>query len=727
MNVVKYIFVILVFFLSVSCDNDTRYTEWSAEIDKLNSEAFDVRYKDIGLSKAKAFEVLRLIDQHMPEALAAKAEAWNTLAYAYFLTSYFDSSRTYLNEIRAINSVYANKEIEEAISYITEARLLLRECKYAEAFLIYDSTLTLFNGGVLNRLRYNDYIPFKKYDHRRYNWAKSDYLIGNAVLGYYYRDTELPVILKSLNKIADNDRLHIDTTQLSVLYYTYAGSYEKAIRTDSMHLYHAIGYVKKGLDIMMNPALRNDYYLANFYQITGSILLNRAAQQYLQGQYVEDFKKEYLIGKYAWDAAKVASDSLPLLLLKAADTIFRQYDDPYQNLASNVHIGNYYLAGNDTVSAKAYYLKAVTCDSVTSARKSASPIWTRRLYHTLLKNASDRNTMAEIRNWFGLYSKASAVITENTRRDYNAQRDKTEAEDSAKRALFLVFLTLPVCAVVLVLLYFLNRKNNKLKAALRDNALQYQQLQFVQKKLIEQKRMELLTYVVRGISHELSQPLGSITQTLYDTFKDIETLKGGKGNLPDDVYERIVENLKSDVLTIARSKDAISDLVNSFRNTIRENIIDPETDFNLGLKLEDIVRVIKPTVKSNIRLIVDCDPGMVIRTFPLLFSQVLTNLISNANQHAFPDSDSPDDTIRIRCEQSGRDLVIQCVDNGVGIPENELDRLCQPFVSKKQTNLGLGLSLVKNIVEQYMKGEINFSSGHGLTVTVVIPGCIIKP
>ncbi len=744
MNVVKYIFVVVILFFGVSCNNHTRHTDWSTTIDKLNSESFDLRYKDIEMSKAKAFEALRSIETHMPDYDAAKAEAWNSIAYACFLTSYFDSTRLYLHKIRNINSEYADKGIEEAITYITEARLLLRECRYAEAFIIYDSTLTIFSGG-FNRLKYNDCVPMKKYNHWRYNYAKSDYLIGNAVLGYYYRDTELPIILKSLNEIENNARLHVDTTQLSVLYYTYAGSYEKAIPADPKNLYNALDYVKKGLDIMKNPASRNDYYLANFYQITGAILRNEGTKNWMSGKdsglirnYIENFKKEYLVGQYGWSVTSVESDSLPLLLLKKADAIFRQYDDPYQNLASDVHIGNYYLAMHDTISAWDYYSRAIECDSVISTRKGYARIWTKQLYHILLKNVSNRNTIEEVSHWYDMYSNASAVITENTKRDYNAQRDKAEAEATAKRSLFFVFLVLLVCVAITVLLYFLHRQNKKLKKArsvlklrneeLEENRvdleLQYQQLQFVQKKLIEQKRMELLTYVVRGISHELSQPLGSITQTLYDTFKDIETLGGGRDKLPGEEYDAIVKNLKSDLLTISRSKDAISDLVNSFRNTIKENVIDPETDFNLSQKLDDIVKVIKPTIKSNIRLIVDCDPDMVVRTFPLLFSQVLTNLISNANQHAFPNSDNPNDTIHIICKASGRNLIIQCIDNGIGVPENELDKLCQPFVSKKKSNLGLGLSLVKNIMEQYMKGEISFASDNGLTVTVVIPNCI---
>lgn len=922
-----YLLALLV--LSVSCSSGPQDSEWGMAIDKLNRESFDLRYKNIEEAKAQAFDALRLIDAYEPEDYNAKAEAWNNLAYACFLTSYFDSTRYYINQIRNIGVDYQNREIEEAITYITEARLFLRECKYADAFIIYDSTLTLFDKRI-NRLKYNDILPIKTYDHPRFHFAKSEYLIGNAVLGFYYRDTELPIILKSLDQIQDNPELHIDTTQMGTLYYTYAGSYEKAISADVGNFYRAFDYIKRGYDLMLSPDSRNEYYLANFFQITGAILENRDVHHWLSGSdsvqmkaYIEDFKQEYLIGKYGWDPAVVGSELLPLYLLLWADSIFQRYDDPYQMLASSLHIGNYYLRHDDSLAAFDYLYRGIKYDSVIAARKGYGRIWTRTLYQTLLQNVSeDRHSIDDVKKWFDIYSTEAAIIAENTKRDYNTQREKAEAEAIAKRSLVFIGLILVVFVAVIILLYFLYLQNKKLKkarsvlarrneeleenrtdlellakigkhvvstleiddeskkaafvdsiysqikelkvlaalpnfsfilyikndngsglqryckeavdsqvdisvhpmtdlhrpavgyfikygrealcfgdwnaeyasyadhvgidsglidpnrtisgnptrslafinlynkkgdkigvlsfqtteqgafkkpllmasfeiigeyvAAALDNAMQYEELQFVQKRLIEQKRMELLTHVVRGISHELSQPLGSITQTLYDTIRDVDTLSRERAGLSDSEYDTLMGHVRADLQTISRSKDAISDLVNSFRNTIKENMIDPKTEFNLCAKLDDIIKVVKPTIKSNINLVVSCNPGTVVRSFPLLFTQVITNLISNANHHAFPDSDSPEDTIRVVAQAFGKDLVVQCIDNGIGIPENELDTLCQPFVSKKQNNLGLGLSLVKNIVEQYMNGEITFSSSGGLTVTVVMPDCIVK-
>ncbi len=717
MKIVKYISLVVICLLYACGSGNTMSDKGNniiATIDSLNRQAFDMRYKEIDISKAAAQTALQLIEEHIPQYNDAKAQAWNHLAYACFLTSQFDDTRFYIDKIRTIEADYDNRQIEETISYITEARLFLRECKYVEAFTIYDSTITIFNG-FFNKLRYNDVLPFKKYNHERYNWALSDYLIGNAVLDYYYRETELPIILSSLDRIERNKNLHIDTTQLSVLYYTYAGSYEKAIGEDVNNLYLALDYIKKGLDLMENPAMRNNYQLANLYQIISSIMTGQGTQKWLVGKdsekihrHFDDIKENYLVLKYGWNRESVASSELPLLLLLEADSLFRRYDDPYQNLASSLHIGNYYLLRGDKTTAWSYYTQAIEFDSIISSRGGSARIWTGRLYKTLLLNVSEQNTISQIKHWYDIYLKEDTVIAENTRMDYNAQKSKTEAETALRNIFIFACFTLVVCAVIATLLYILYRRNR--------------QLRFIQKNLIEQKRIELLTYVVRGISHELSQPLGSITQTLYDTFSDVETLREDD---IDEQYTEIVNNIYADLQTVSYSKDTISDLVNSFRNTIRENIIDPETEFNLYDKLDDILKVIRPNIKSNIDIEFNCPSDLVVKSFPLLFSQVVTNLISNANQHAFPDSDRQNDKIVIICRESSGDLIMKCIDNGIGIPENELDKLCQPFVSKKRTNLGLGLALIKNIVEQYMKGTITFSSEKGLTVTVTIPNCIV--
>ncbi len=687
-----------------------------AAVDSLNDRAFEARYRDVATSKRLARQALETIERGgAGDYHGGRAEAWNHLAYADFLTSRFDSTRMWLDSVRSIAADYPGRDVEEAITLITEARLNLRECRYDRAFIIYDSTITIFNSPTRRLLRAAE-SPHRA---RRYDWARSEYLIGNAVLDYYYRQTRLPVILRSLDEVKRHQRLHIDTTQLSILYYTYAGSYEVAIGEGVENIFLALDNVETGLGLMADPASRNNHSLANFYQIAGTLMSGANTARWMAGpdstairSRFETLRRDLLADRLGWSARETASADLPLLLLLRSDSLFRTFDDPYQNLASALQIGDYYLARGDSLSAAAYYRDGITSNSIMATRGGSAPIWTSRLYNTLIRNAPDSIRVTTLKRWYDIYTHEKAVIDVNTERDYNTQRERAEAEAFARRALVVAGLILVVCAVVSVLLYYLWKRNR--------------QLRLMQRRLIEQKRMELLTHVVRGISHELSQPLGSITQTLYDTRRDVAELAAGREAISPERYDALVAGIATDLGVIARGKEAIGDLVTSFRNTIRENVVDPEAEFNLADRLDDIVKVVRPGIKSNITLEVDCPAGIKVRTYPLLFSQVVTNLVSNAAQHAFPESDSPKDRIRVVCRAVDRDLVVRCVDNGIGIPPGELERLCQPFVSKKRTNLGLGLSLVKNIVEQYMNGTIVFTSDHGLTVTVTIPGCVTR-
>ena len=81
-----------------------------------------------------------------------------------------------------------------------------------------------------------------------------------------------------------------------------------------------------------------------------------------------------------------------------------------------------------------------------------------------------------------------------------------------------------------------------------------------------------------------------------------------------------------------------------------------------------------------------------------------------------------DGTIFLSADKENSQVVIRCTDNGCGIPDDELDRIFEPFYSLKETGTGLGLSLSKRIVEAH-GGKITASSSRktGTVFTVTLP------
>ena len=86
-----------------------------------------------------------------------------------------------------------------------------------------------------------------------------------------------------------------------------------------------------------------------------------------------------------------------------------------------------------------------------------------------------------------------------------------------------------------------------------------------------------------------------------------------------------------------------------------------------------------------------------------LISQALTNLIKNAAEaiSAVPESELGKGSIRVFAARDGDDVVIDVVDNGIGLPKENRSRLLEPYVTTREKGTGLGLAIVGRIVEDH--------------------------
>jgi signal transduction histidine kinase len=86
--------------------------------------------------------------------------------------------------------------------------------------------------------------------------------------------------------------------------------------------------------------------------------------------------------------------------------------------------------------------------------------------------------------------------------------------------------------------------------------------------------------------------------------------------------------------------------------------------------------------------------------------RVITNLVKNAVQ-ACADTSNP--AIEVRVFKKNQRACVSISDNGVGIPKKHADKIFEPKFTTKSSGMGLGLGMVKNIVETY-DGTINHRS-----------------
>jgi two-component system nitrogen regulation sensor histidine kinase NtrY len=154
--------------------------------------------------------------------------------------------------------------------------------------------------------------------------------------------------------------------------------------------------------------------------------------------------------------------------------------------------------------------------------------------------------------------------------------------------------------------------------------------------------------------------------------------------------------------TIVRQVDDIRRMVDEFSRFARmpKPVITAEDVADTVRQAVFLMRV------GHSEIDIDCDISedpMPARFDRRLISQALTNLIKNATEAiaAVPPADLGKGAIRIFAAREGGDIVIDVVDNGIGLPKENRSRLLEPYVTTREKGTGLGLAIVGRIVEDH--------------------------
>lgn len=225
--------------------------------------------------------------------------------------------------------------------------------------------------------------------------------------------------------------------------------------------------------------------------------------------------------------------------------------------------------------------------------------------------------------------------------------------------------------------------------------------------VLEEKELEAWQKLIRVLTHEIMNsltPISSLSSTTFDLIKqlDIETT-GSNDNIQD---------IRDALNTIHIRSEGLIDFVNAYRNLA----IIPKPVLNI-LSVKDLISntliILQNNIKENdIEIIQNIDPeSLEISADSSLIEQVLINLVINAVQ-ALKEAESPIIIVNSFLSDSGR-VIIQVIDNGTGISDQNKSKIFIPFYSTKKSS-GIGLSLCKQIMKLH-KGQISVTSIDGLT------------
>jgi signal transduction histidine kinase len=136
--------------------------------------------------------------------------------------------------------------------------------------------------------------------------------------------------------------------------------------------------------------------------------------------------------------------------------------------------------------------------------------------------------------------------------------------------------------------------------------------------------------------------------------------------------------------------------------------------------LDEALDYLKLRVSSKVNFVVEAPQSEVwARINPPLFHWVIENIVKNA-----VDAMEAHGTITFHLQETPRRVYLDISDTGKGIPPSQLKSIFNPGVTSKKRGWGLGLSLVKRIVENYHSGKVfvkNSEVGKGTTFRISLP------
>ncbi|KIL48968.1 sensor histidine kinase [Jeotgalibacillus alimentarius] len=233
--------------------------------------------------------------------------------------------------------------------------------------------------------------------------------------------------------------------------------------------------------------------------------------------------------------------------------------------------------------------------------------------------------------------------------------------------------------------------------------------------MTEERKLETLRKdFIANVSHELRTPISMLQGYSEAIIDDIPQSDEERKEIARVIYDESLRmgRLVNELLDLARM-EAGHIVLNQEQIKVNEFASRVLSKFKLGLNDNDI----------HMRFISELDESVTIHIDPDRIEQVLTNLLDNAIRHTKTEGD-----ITISTNMENQFIRFDVIDNGVGIPEDDLPFIFERFYkadkarTRGRAGTGLGLAIVKNLIEAH-RGKIKAESkvDHGTTFSFYLP------
>ncbi len=217
--------------------------------------------------------------------------------------------------------------------------------------------------------------------------------------------------------------------------------------------------------------------------------------------------------------------------------------------------------------------------------------------------------------------------------------------------------------------------------------------------MYQQARLASMGEMIANIAHQWRQPLSELGILLYGMKKEFKnTQKSEKFDIQYDKSKNLIKQM--------------SQTIDDFRNFFSPN--KPKEHFLISDIIDETMFILKDTLKNEkIEVNIICDKNIKMFGYANELSHVLINILNNAKD-AFCHITTKIKQIHIVVTETSKNIQIKISDNGTGIQKSMIDKVFEPYYTTKHSSqgTGLGLYIVKMIIEDSMNGKIEIESNN---------------